>query len=319
MTSSVPFIVRLVSSSVSIANRAGSVIRDILKKGELGIIDKSAAGSGKFDPQTEADRAAQRCIIGSLLVQFPSLRIVGEEEGIDANDLGDDLLVTSQDSSILDVKCPENLNNIKAEDVVVWVDPVDGTKEFTEGLLHHATVLIGVSYEGRPVAGVIHQPFFGHNSSSDLSKLGRTLWGINGLGAFGFKTKPIPDGRRIITTTRSHLTQDVTDAIAAMKPESVLKVGGSGYKVLLLLDGDADGYIFASPGTKMWDTCACQAILEAVGGKLTDICGNEVVYDFDAESYLNRLGVVAALREHEWYIEMIPDTVRDGLRKKQKL
>lgn len=40
MTSSTPFLIRLVSSSVAIANRAGVLIRDVLKKGELGIVNK---------------------------------------------------------------------------------------------------------------------------------------------------------------------------------------------------------------------------------------------------------------------------------------
>lgn len=37
-------------------------------------------GSGEYDPQTEADRASQKCIIGSLLRVYPTLRIIGEEE-----------------------------------------------------------------------------------------------------------------------------------------------------------------------------------------------------------------------------------------------
>ena len=35
---------------------------------------------GQFDPQTEADRASQKCIIGSLLKMYPTLQIIGEEE-----------------------------------------------------------------------------------------------------------------------------------------------------------------------------------------------------------------------------------------------
>ena len=48
-------------------------------------------------------------------------------------------------------------------DVTVWVDPLDGTREFVEGPEHwgSVTVLIGVAVKGVPVAGVIHQPFVG--------------------------------------------------------------------------------------------------------------------------------------------------------------
>ena len=37
---SVPVVLRVVSASVSIAHRAGQIIRDIMKKGELGIVEK---------------------------------------------------------------------------------------------------------------------------------------------------------------------------------------------------------------------------------------------------------------------------------------
>ena len=54
-----------------------------------------------------------------------------------------------------------------------------------------------------------------------------------------------------------------------MKPTEVLKVGGSGHKVLLLIEGKAHAYVFPSPGCKKWDTCAPEAILHALGGKVS--------------------------------------------------
>ena len=40
MASSSPFLLRLMSSSVAIANRAGRIIRSIMKTGNLGVVDK---------------------------------------------------------------------------------------------------------------------------------------------------------------------------------------------------------------------------------------------------------------------------------------
>ena len=37
----------------------------------------------------------------------------------------------------------------------------------------------------------------------------------------------------------------------------------------MILEGTADAYVFPSNGTKKWDTCAPEAILLAIGGKLT--------------------------------------------------
>lgn len=184
---------------------------------------------------------------------------------------------------------------------------------YTSGLYDHVTVLIGISMNGKPVAGVIHQPFYGYEKQHQGLEIGRTMWGVRGLGTFGFSHIPPPAGRRVITTTRSHSNKTVVEAIEAMKPDEILKVGGAGYKVLLLLEGRADAYVFASAGCKRWDTCACEALLEAVGGTLTDICGEHIKYDSQAVSYVNQTGVLASLKDHKFYVSMIPDSIKSNL------
>lgn len=39
-------------------------------------------------------------------------------------------------------------------------------------------------------------------------------------------------------------------------------------QIVQLIEGKASAYVFASPGCKKWDTCAPEAILHAVGGKI---------------------------------------------------
>lgn len=39
-SSSGPVVLRLISASVSVANQAGKIIRDVMKRGDLGIVDK---------------------------------------------------------------------------------------------------------------------------------------------------------------------------------------------------------------------------------------------------------------------------------------
>ena len=68
------------------------------------------------------------------------------------------------------------------------------------------------------------------------------------------------------------------DSLDILKPDKVLKVGGAGHKVILLMEGVASAYVFPSPGCKKWDTCAPEAILHAMGGLLTDIHGNKYEY-----------------------------------------
>lgn len=100
---------------------------------------------------------------------------------------------------------------------------------FCVGLLDHVTVLIGIAVDKKAVAGVIHQPYYDYASQKDPS--GRTIWGLIGLGAFGHSISSLPTDRRIVTTTRSHNTDLVQEAIAALKADEVIRVGGAGHKV----------------------------------------------------------------------------------------
>ncbi|XP_059854188.1 3'(2'),5'-bisphosphate nucleotidase 1 isoform X2 [Delphinus delphis] len=142
--------------------------------------------------------------------------------------------------------------------------------------------------------------------------LGRTIWGVLGLGAFGFQLKEVPAGKHIITTTRSHNSQLVTDCVAAMNPDDVLRVGGAGNKIIQLIEGKASAYVFASPGCKKWDTCAPEVILHAVGGKLTDIHGNALQYNKEVK-HMNSAGVLATLRNYDYYASRVPESVKNVL------
>ena len=112
------------------------------------------------------------------------------------------------------------------------------------------------------------------------------------------------------------------DSLDILKPDKVLKVGGAGHKVILLMEGVASAYVFPSPGCKKWDTCAPEAILHAMGGLLTDIHGNKYQYHAGVEQ-VNMEGVLATARlaDHAWYVETLPQTVKDqvkhSLRKKK--
>ena len=157
-------------------------------------------------------------------------------------------------------------------------------------------------------------------SETDYSKLGRTVWGLVGLGAFGITHKQPPEGKVIITTTRSHSNQTINDAVEAIKPDEVLRVGGAGHKVLLVVEGKAHAYVFASRGCKKWDTCAPQAVLESVGGKLTDMFGHELSYDKNV-NHTNELGVLAtydALTAHPLFCAKVPEDVKTTLLSKQQ-
>ncbi|XP_047994028.1 3'(2'),5'-bisphosphate nucleotidase 1 isoform X2 [Leguminivora glycinivorella] len=311
MSVSAPLIVRLLASSVSVAGRAGKIVRDVMSKGELGIVEK-----GKDDYQTEADRSAEKCIVASLSKQYPKASIIGEEDSsVEEGEVSADWIVVDADKEVLGLECPASLQGVKEEDIVVWVDPLDGTSEYTQGFLEHVTVLIGISVNEKPVAGVIHQPFFKTQTGGEV-KMGRTIWGLSEIGVGGFTPAP-PPGSLIITTTRSHSNPVVEKALQVMNAAQILRVGGAGYKVLQLLEGKASVYVFASPGCKKWDTCAPEAVLSAAGGKLTDILGNFYKYGASAPKP-NKTGVLAAVNDelHSYALNRIPQELKDTLANK---
>ncbi|KAF7230972.1 3'(2'),5'-bisphosphate nucleotidase 1 isoform X1 [Nothobranchius furzeri] len=325
-------VMRLVASAYSVAEKAGAIVRKVLHSGELGIVEKTGAN----DLQTLADRLAQQSICASLSRRFPKITIIGEED-LPAEEVKEDLIELGHFDEVLQKNCPEEFRSLKEEELVVWVDPLDGTKEYTEAsrclhlqaaphkgsdnsqtpgtalwLLDNVTVLIGIAYGGRAIAGVINQPFYNYQLGAG-AVLGRTMWGVLGLGAFGFQLQEVPGDKRIVTTTRSHSNKVVTDCVNAMEPHEVIRVGGAGNKIIQLVEGRASAYVFASPGCKKWDTCAPEAILHAVGGKLTDMHGNAYRYDADVQ-HMNSAGVLAALSNHDYYVSRVPRSVLQALK-----
>lgn len=190
--------------------------------------------------------------MASLTKQFPNVKIIGEEGTSDLVNVPSAWIVTDTDNDFLNNQCPESLAQISEKDLVIWVDPLDGTSEYTQGILEPVTVLIGLSVHNEAVGGVIHQPYYKQNDE----EFGRTIWGLKGLGSGGYVTdSTTAQEGLIVTTTRSHSNELVQSALKALEPSKVIRVGGAGYKVLQLLEGSAHAYVFASAGCKKWDTC----------------------------------------------------------------
>ena len=110
-----------------LAQVSGEVILPFFRSA-IGAEDKSRGGV--FDPVTEADRGAEAAMRRLIAQTFPAHGVIGEEYGRD-----------------------------RPEAEYVWVlDPIDGTKSFISGLPTWGT-LIGLMHRGRPVYGMMAQPF----------------------------------------------------------------------------------------------------------------------------------------------------------------
>jgi 3'-phosphoadenosine 5'-phosphosulfate (PAPS) 3'-phosphatase len=137
-----------------LARQASKIIRDVSKSG----IEVTQKGIGGVDdPMTQADLASQKLIISGLWSVYPSLNIVGEEETPDLQPASTPPQLDLIDQS----KVLPELQQVAVEDVCVYIDPLDATKEYTLGRTWCVMTLIGITVKGVPVAGVMHQPFEG--------------------------------------------------------------------------------------------------------------------------------------------------------------
>ena len=291
----------LLGVCVALADEAGDIVRSVAAGGSLGRVrdksDKSGGGAKSLDPQTQADRRAERLIVATLRNKFGDrVNVLGEEalEGAltEAGSVNADGTIDEDDEAIsvdvvdaaaelvkpIELHLPPGVD-ADSDDICVWVDPLDGTREYVEGPEHWSgvTVLMGISVGGVPTAGVIHQPFVNHDGepSSDPKCVGRTLWGGYNMGVWSSPGRKVSLATRVprlapadpmnlrVATTRSHPGPAIEKAIESLAPAEVVRAGGAGGKVALILDGRVDAWIFPQKGTKRWDTCAGEALLRA--------------------------------------------------------
>ncbi|XP_075253016.1 3'(2'),5'-bisphosphate nucleotidase 1-like [Convolutriloba macropyga] len=298
---------RVLATSVNLAKKAGQIARDVRLSGDLSIVEK-----GVQDFQTEADRKSQELIIGTLSKLYPKLNCVGEEEDVGESPCED----VGLHDECLTANYPSELSALDEGEVTCWVDPLDGTKEYTDGgeWIEHVTVLIGLSVGGRAMGGVIHQPFYKYSENKKTS--GRTIWGAVGVGAFGLSHDPVTFHRNRLaekpryTSTRSHSSPIVNELFEILQPCDVVRLGGSGHKVLAVLDGTVDAYVYPSLGLKKWDSCAPEAIITAAGGYFTDITGKNYTYS-EEEERMNWMGALSGFGDKDQLVSKIPQSIVD--------
>lgn len=186
---------------------------------------------------------------------------------------------------------------VPSSSVLVWIDPLDATKEYTENLLNYVTTMVCITVNGNPVAGVIHSPF-----------LKRTSWGWAEHGHSPDLKKPssqVSEKEPKIIISRSHSGNEVNARIqkAFGQNAKITNAGGAGFKVLALFGDGADAYVHLTL-IKKWDICAGDAILRAMGGKMTTLNGKRINYG-NARDYKNKDGLLATLREHEMFLKKL--------------
>ncbi|XP_074066573.1 Golgi-resident adenosine 3',5'-bisphosphate 3'-phosphatase-like [Macrotis lagotis] len=276
----------LLALSVAAAEAGGRGVRAVREAGpDLQQRSKGRTQEGAEELLTAGDLQAHRRMASLWAGAFPGVRVISEEHDDAALDLSE-----PWDGKIpLEIqKMVPSGQTVPMERVTVWIDPLDATQEYTEGLLTYVTTMVCVAVDGKPVIGVIHKPF---------SRF--TAWALVGHGANVSARESYSERSPRLIVSRSHAGTVRTFGQKAFGTNvNIIPAGGAGYKVLSLLNlntaeqpDQADAYLHIT-FIKKWDICAGNAVLSALGGHMTTLDGKDIDY---LDSPGNKDGLIASV------------------------
>lgn len=230
------------------AREAGAIIMSLFR-GRFDVQEK-----GKNNPVTTADLEANRKI----------REIVGSR-------FSDDGWLSEED-----IDTSRRLSSSRT-----WVvDPIDGTKEFIEGVAQFA-VSIGFVVDGRPKVAVVYNP-----------AENRLYRAAAGQGAYlndrAIRVNPRSDiDGALLLVSRSEPQRKFQ---VFMDRCRIKPVGSIAYRLAKVAGGDGDGTLtFRS--IHDWDVCGGMLIVEEAGGRVFDASGNPLIFN---RPETRHRGIVAA-------------------------
>jgi len=230
-----------------------------------------------MDPRTLDDHAFAAWAADAAGTVLLRVREEAGTEGLEGRALKDagDAAAQAELDRILTEFRPEDsvLSEEAADDKArlqasrVWIiDPLDGTREFSEPPRDDWAVHVALWQDGDLVAGAVAQPALGETFST-----GRPL-----------AVPPRSTGRPRIAVSRSRPPAFV-EALAQELDAELVPMGSAGVKVMSVVRDVADAYVHAG-GQYQWDNAAPVAVARASGLHCSRIDGSPLVYNADDTS-----------------------------------
>jgi 3'-phosphoadenosine 5'-phosphosulfate (PAPS) 3'-phosphatase len=248
---------------------------------------------------TKADRCSQKTIVECLQATWgPDLHIVGEE---DEADIPSDLETVNKNLDLAKDWLDDDIGetaDIPAEQFTIFVDPLDGTREFVEGRLENCQVLVGIALDGQAVAGAIGIPFASEEGPTIVYGLEDVGTGVRGpvLTRGPFPLEKYVDGMKY---PRPHhavgdnpvpTIQAAAETVIGEVGGSTVTYGGAGNKILATALSEVSSSLQHKVGGP-WDTCAPEAIARAMGAEITNLFGEPIsMYGKDPPPRANEQG-----------------------------
>ncbi|WP_296674662.1 3'(2'),5'-bisphosphate nucleotidase CysQ [Novosphingobium sp.] len=209
--------------AASVAEQAGRLLMDLRARGDL---------AGK-DLGAEGDRIANRFLCDALRRARPDDAILSEEE-------------------------QDNLRRM--DNARCWiVDPLDGTREYSEGRNDWA-VHVALTLDKTPAVGAVGLPALGEVFRSD-------------------QPLPLPPGQNPprMVVSRSRPAPEA-EAVAARLGAELVAMGSAGAKAMAVVRGDVEIYLHTG-GQYEWDNCAPAAVALAAGLHVSRADGTRLLYN----------------------------------------
>ncbi len=226
-------ILELTQFAHKLADKSGEVIRKYYRN--FGSIE----AKGDLSPVTIADQEAEKAIRFLIKQHYCDHGIQGEEFGL------------------------ENENS-----KLRWViDPIDGTSSFMIGRPIFGT-LIALSYEGRPIIGLIDQPITGERWIGYEKENQTKQSFLNGKSINTRSCEKLANAV-IATSGPNYFSKDKLSKFNEIAGKALYKIyGGDCYNYALLAMGTVD--VVVESGLKPHDFMALSAVVEGAGGMATD-------------------------------------------------
>jgi len=227
----------LLSTARDAARAAGVLLRDYAKSGFR------VEHKNPINLVTDADHAAEQCVIDRIRAEFPTHRILAEERG----------------------------RVSPATSRYQWIiDPLDGTTNFAHGFPFYG-VSIGVECDGQGVLGVVYDPTRDELFAAQAGA-GAT---INGEPIAVSSTTTL-DQALLVTGFAYDIRETPNNNLDhfsrfALKAQGVRRTGSAALDLCYVAAGRFDGFweVKLSP----WDMAAGVVILREAGGTVTDFGG----------------------------------------------
>ena len=210
---------------------------------------------------------------GQLLLQ---IRASAQAEGLDEKalksrgDLGSNDFILERlhaerpDDAILSEESKDDLVRVGASRVWI-VDPVDGTREYSEGRSDWA-VHVALVADGQPIAAAVALPGFDE------------VLNMEPVAAIAPPTDTI---RLVVSRTRP---PKLAEYLAQQLGAELVPMGSAGAKAMSVLRGESDVYAH-SGGQFEWDSCAPVGVALAAGLHCSRLDGSRLLYN-NADPYL---------------------------------